>query len=181
MARGRKNSNDPLTLLITAFLMIPFAIVGIFRLLFRGISCLAYFIGRYIEKRQNNQQAYRANYTNTAYRSKTTHNTNSNIACQNTKERHSTSDYHSNTTSASLYELLRIPDDPDPDFTISAAPDECFDDLDDDYEKYDDKEIESGYVDEDEYLEELGDIEVSDSDVTIMGLALYDALMKDDD
>lgn len=208
MARRRKSSNDPLAVLITAFLMIPFVVVGIFKLLFKGISCLASLvssIGRYIEKRNDRQRS--------TYRSQNTHNSNSHSfspsyshhssgstykpddnsfaqtdppyqpdgADQNTESCHFTSNGRSRASNASLYELLRIPGDPDPDLTISAAPDECFDDLDDDYEEHDDEEIDLDDVDEDELLDELDDIEVSDLDITIMGLALYDALMNDDD
>ena len=70
MARRRKSSNDPLAFLITAFLMIPFALAAIFKLLFKGISCLASFIGKCIEKRRLKQQTYTYN-TRSSYQSST--------------------------------------------------------------------------------------------------------------
>ena len=154
MARRRKSSNDPLAFLITAFLMIPFALAAIFKLLFKGISCLASFIGKCIEKRRLKQQTYTYN-TSDNYRSQSRYNAESNrttsdnasnptsqqsynqSTSQNTEQRKSTCSSNSPASSySSLYEALRISGDSDPDLTMPSAPDfesydEYFDDPDD--------------------------------------------------
>ena len=207
MARRRKSSNDPLTFLITAFLMIPFAIAAIFKLLFKGFSCLASFIGKCIERRQIKQQAYTYN-TSSSYRAQSSYHPKCNSTAssnssnstykardntsnqtsqrshaqstsQNTEQRNSTHNSNTHASSySSLYEALRISGDPDPDLTIPSAPD---------YESYDEYFDDSNTVfeeivpDEDDVLfEELENVDIDESDLTIMGLALYDMLTNED-
>ena len=199
MARRRKSSNDPLAFLITAFLMIPFALAAIFKLLFKGISCLASFIGKCIEKRRLKQQTYTYN-TSDNYRSQSRYNAESNrttsdnasnptsqqsynqSTSQNTEQRKSTCSSNSPASSySSLYEVLRISGDPEPDLTMPSAPDyesydEYFDDPDDSNTVF-----EKIVPDEDDVLfEELENLDIDESDLTIMGLALYDMLTNDD-
>ncbi len=209
MARGRKSSNDPLAFLITAFLMIPFALAAMFKLLFKGISCLASFIGRCIEKRRIKQQTYTYNTSN-SYHSQSRYSTESNSAASSNSYNSSNSTYkasdnvsnrtsqrsydqstsqkteqhkstYNSNTHSSLYESLRIPGDPDPDLTIPSAPDyesydEYFNDPDDVFE-----EVEEIVPDEDEELfEALENLDIDESDLTIMGLALYDMLTNND-
>lgn len=156
MARRRKSSNDPLAFLITAFLMMPFALAAIFKLLFKGISCLASFIGKSIERRRTKQQTYTYNTSN-SYHSQSRYSTESNSAASSNSYNSSNSTYkasdnaskqtsqrsynqstsqkteqhkstYNSNTHSSLYESLRISGDPDPDLTIPSAPD---------YESYD--------------------------------------------
>ena len=199
MARRRKSNNDALVMLITAFLMIPFAIAAIFKLLFKGISCLASFIGRCMEKRRLKQQTYTYNTSNSyhsqsryyAESNRTTSDNASNptsqqsynkSASQKTDQRKATYKSNAHTSSySSLYEALRISGDPDPDLTMPSAPDyesydEYFDDPDDSNTVF--EEI---VPDEDDVLlEELENLDIDESDLTIMGLALYDMLTNED-
>lgn len=202
MARRRKSSNDPLAFLITAFLMIPFALAAIFKLLFKGISCLASFIGKCIERRRMKQQTYTYNTSN-SYHSQSRYNAESNrttsdnasnptsqqsynqSTSQNTEQRKSTFDPNTHASSySSLYEALRISGDPEPDLTMPSAPDyesydEYFDDPDDSDTAF--EEMEEIVPDEDYILlEELENLDIDESDLTIMGLALYDMLTNDD-
>ena len=166
MARRRKSSNDPLAFLITAFLMIPFALATILKLLFKGISCLASFIGKHLEKRRIKQQTYTYNTSNSyRYQSGCNHNCNSTTssnssnstykacdntsdqtsqrssyqsASQNTEQRNLTHNSNTHASSySSLYEALRISEDPDPDLTMPSAPDyESYDEYFDDPDDY---------------------------------------------
>ena len=86
----------------------------------------------------------------------------------------------------SLYEALRISGDPDPDFTLSSAPDDSLEDdpsMDDEY--FDDDE---DFDDDEESVDVLEDLELcdrlmnegSDSDILLTGRALFRAFEDDD-
>lgn len=172
----RKTSNDPLAILIAAFLALPFVLAAIFKIMFKIVVALIAFIGQMISKYQQykNNRPY---CDSSCDRQKHKKSFDSKISYTTEEKRNIHTSYHDSeedhraprshersAAHSSLYEALRAPGDPDPDLTLERAPQD---------DAFDEEDI--------VFYEEPFDVDVSDSDITIMGLALYDALMHGDD
>ena len=186
MAR-RKSNNDALTTLVTALIALPIVIAIVFKFIFKALAELVEFIGKCAEKHQQSKlerdNSYRGTMDSEPKRTRNSAYGNSYSTERNTDSKAYRA-YQSENGACdddggeaercfNLYQALRAPGDPDPDFSLTVA---------DEFETYEDElDDEEIMIDADDiFLAEAFD-NVSESDIEIMGLALYDALMHHDD
>ena len=204
MAR-RKSNNGTLTALVTALIALPIVIAIVFKFIFKALAELVEFIGKCIEKHQQRKcarerETYYSSTSHSAPKSSPRDTYNSYEADRKAGLQADIPHKESGASTAArpaddlyeppksirieheedepiretdLYRALRVPGDPDPDLSLPVA---------DEFETYEDElDDEEILIDDDEIIWAEAFDRVSESDIEIMGLALYDMLMHNDD